>query len=165
MDSSSFASHSRKALYEVGHRQNVERRRENFSSKEKIDHVVLVTKGVTGRAIGSTSGETQAIALSTPGHIAAGNLNFFSGRPAAGHYFAITNAEVVYVPQTILAGLAKQDRFINELLQVQFELASLSDRVGFCCLSLLSTEDKLKALTSTWALNYGLWSMTKKAEK
>ncbi|WP_283592414.1 hypothetical protein, partial [Turicimonas muris] len=32
-----------------------------FSSKEKIDHVVLVTKGVTGRAIGSTSGETQAI--------------------------------------------------------------------------------------------------------
>ena len=126
-----------------------------FSSKEKVDHVVLVTKGVTGRAIGSTSGETQAIALSTPGHIAAGNLNFFSGRPAAGHYFAVTKAEVVCVPQSILTGVAKQDRIINELLQVQFELASLSDRVGFCCLSLLSTEDKLKALTSTWALNYG----------
>lgn len=136
-----------------------------FSSNERIDHVVLVTKGVTARAIGSTKGDSPAIALSTPGHLAAGNLNFFSGRPAAGHYFAITNAEVAYVPRNILAGLAKQDSFINELLQVQFELASLSDRVGFCCLSLLSTEDKLKALTSTWALNFGTMVFDREGRK
>ena len=52
MDSSSFASHSRKALYEVGHARTLREGEKNFSSKEKIDHVVLVTKGVTGRAIG-----------------------------------------------------------------------------------------------------------------
>lgn len=136
-----------------------------FSPNERIDHVVLVTKGVTARAIGSTGGDVHAIALSTPGHLAAGNLNFFSGRPAAGHYFAITNAEVVYVPRNILLGLAKQDRAVNELLQVQFELASLSDRIGFCCLSLLNTEDKLKALASTWALNYGTMVVDKEGRK
>ena len=83
----------------------------------------------------------------------------------AGHYLAITNAEVAYVPRNILAELAKQDSLINELLQVQFELASLSDRVGVCCLSLLSKEDKLKAFTSTWALNFGTRFLTEKAER
>lgn len=63
-----------------------------------------------------------------------------------------------------MAELAKQDSLINELLQVQFELASLSDRVGVCCLSLLSKEDKLKAFTSTWALNFGTRFLTEKAK-
>jgi len=49
-----------------------------FSPGERVDHVVLVTRGVTARAIGSTKGDSPAIALSTPGHLAAGNLNFFS---------------------------------------------------------------------------------------
>ena len=44
-------------------------------------------------------------------------------------------------------------------------LASLSDRVGVCCLSLLSKEDKLKAFTSTWALNFGTRFLTEKAER
>ena len=49
-----------------------------FSPGERVDHVVLVTRGVTARAIGSTKGDSPAIALSTPGHLAAGHLNFFS---------------------------------------------------------------------------------------
>ena len=49
-----------------------------FSPGERVDHVVLATRGVTARAIGSTKGDSPAIALSTPGHLAAGNLNFFS---------------------------------------------------------------------------------------
>ncbi len=126
-----------------------------FNQNEKIDQLVLCLKGITARAIGPGNECSSAFAISTPGHLAAGNLNFFSGRPAAGHYFALTNAEIVCVPRSILLNLAKQDRNINELLQIQLELASLSDRVGFICLSLLSTEDKLKALCSTWSLNYG----------
>ena len=49
-----------------------------FSPGERVDHVVLATRGVTARAIGSTKGDSPAIALSTPVHLAAGNLNFFS---------------------------------------------------------------------------------------
>lgn len=49
-----------------------------FSPGERVDHVDLATRGVTARAIGSTKGDSPAIALSTPGHLAAGNLNFFS---------------------------------------------------------------------------------------
>jgi len=37
--------------------------------------------------------------------------------------------------------------------------------VGVCCLSLLSKEDKLKAFTSTWALNFGTRFLTEKAER
>ena len=54
---------------------------ENFQglfSCQTQDHVDLATRGVTARAIGSTKGDSPAIALSTPGHLAAGNLNFFS---------------------------------------------------------------------------------------
>ncbi len=122
----------------------------------RVDQFVLVTKGVTGRSIGNPSGQAStAIAYSTPNHIGAGNLNFMTGRPAIGRYFALTPAEIVYCPRDLLRSVIATDPDLVNLMNIQLELATLSDRLGFCCLSLLGAEDRIKSHLVTWSLNFG----------
>lgn len=127
-----------------------------FPANDKVDHLVYVQKGVTGRSIGDPNRQAaKAIAFSTPGHIAAGNLNIYSARPAIGRYFAITDAELIYCPRDLFLSLIDTDEELKRIACIQFECCSLSDRLGFCCMSLLGAEDRMKALLVTWACNYG----------
>ncbi len=124
-----------------------------FSHNQPIDHLVIVNRGITARGMGNV--DAQAIGLATPGHIAAGNLNFFSSRHAIGRYYAITDCELCFCSHSLLRKITRTQPDLIYTLSAQFECATLSDRLAFACLSLLSPKDRLKAFTVTWAANYG----------
>ncbi len=123
---------------------------------EPVNKFAYVRRGVTGRSAGDPHGQKSlAIAISTPGHIAYGNLNFFTERHAIGRYFSLTPAEVVVCERDLLYNLITKDPELLSLLVKQFECCTLSDRLGFISLALLSAEDRLKGFGCTWAANYG----------
>lgn len=124
-----------------------------FGPGEPIDRVAMVCRGVTARSMGNIDG--QAIGLAAPGRIAAGNLNFFSGRHAIGRYFALSDCELCFCPQRLLLSVLATDPKLFHSCAAQFECAALSDRLAFACLSLLGGEDRLKAFIAAWAANYG----------
>ncbi len=124
-----------------------------FPYGRPIDQLVVVNRGITARSMGNI--DARAIGLATPGRIAAGNLNFFSARHAMGRYYAITDCELCCCPHTLLRQLIRKEPDLMCALSTQFECATLSDRLAFACLSLLSPRDRLKAFTATWAANYG----------
>ena len=127
-----------------------------INPEEPVSSLVLVTRGVTGRSVGSPDGQSsEAIAVSTPGHIAAGNLNFFTRRPAFGRYFALTPCEIVSCPSDLLRRIIMQDVHLLGLAARQFEACTLSDRLGFGCIALLGVEMRCKVLAYVWAVNYG----------
>lgn len=126
-----------------------------FGRDEKLDKLVIVTSGVSGRSVGDPRG--QGIAIATPGHIAAGNLNFFSERHAFGQYFAITDCEYLFCSRKLLFVLAMKDPELMALFATQFECCALSDRLGMACLFLMGAKERLAAFTCSWALNYGQW--------
>lgn len=126
-----------------------------INPEEPVSSLVLVTRGVTGRSVGSPDGQSsEAIAVSTPGHIAAGNLNFFTRRPAFGRYFALTPCEIVSCPSDLLRRIIMQDVHLLGLAARQFEACTLSDRLGFGCIALLGVEMRCKVLAYVWAVNY-----------
>ena len=123
---------------------------------EPVNKVAYVRRGVTGRSAGDPHGQkASAIAISTPGHIAYGNLNFFTERHAIGRYFALTPAEIVVCDRNLLYSLIFKDPELLELTVKQFECCMLSDRLAFASLALLNAENRLKAFGCTWAANYG----------
>lgn len=127
-----------------------------FEPGTKIASLVLIESGVTARCLGNPNAQTkQAIALATPGHFAAGNLNFFSHRHAIGRYYTLTPSRLVYCPRKLLAALLERDPVLFKRTVVQFELATLSDRLGFACISLLGAEERLKVLFLVWGINFG----------
>lgn len=127
-----------------------------FSSNEKIASLVLLKSGVTARGLANPDAQSRrACALATPNRIAAGNLNFFSHRHAIGRYYTITPAKLVYCPRDLLLSVVRKDIDLFQLLVTQFELATLSDRLGFACMSLLDASDRLKVLNLIWAVNFG----------
>lgn len=127
-----------------------------FSTNEKISSLVYVISGVTARCLANPDAQSkQAIALAPPGHFAAGNLNFFSHRHAIGRYYTLTPAKLIYCPRDILQAVIQKDMDLFKRVVIQFEMTSLSDRLGFACLSLLSAEERLKVLALIWAVNYG----------
>lgn len=127
-----------------------------FSTNEKISSLVYVISGVTARCLANPDAQSkQAIALAPPGHFAAGNLNFFSHRHAIGRYYTLTPAKLIYCPRDILQAVIQKDIDLFKRVVIQFEMTSLSDRLGFACLSLLSAEERLKVLALIWAVNYG----------
>ncbi len=126
-----------------------------FSPDTPVKDLVLVRRGVTARSVGDPDGQAaQAIAFATPGHIAAGNLNFFTQRPAFGHYFALTNCEIISCPSHLLRQIITQDLHLMNLAVQQFESCALSDRIGLGCLALLGVEMRIKTLAYIWAVNY-----------
>ncbi|MFU0842592.1 MAG: hypothetical protein ACFWTZ_08325 [Burkholderia sp.] len=127
-----------------------------FQPGTKIASLVLIESGVTARCLGNPHAQAkQAIALATPGHFAAGNLNFFSHRHAIGRYYTLTPAKLIYCPRKLLGALLDKDTKLFKQVVVQFELSSLSDRLGFACISLLGAEDRLKVLFLVWGINFG----------
>lgn len=128
-----------------------------FKKEEPVDRLILVRSGITARCVGQLSGPHSGAssAFSTPGRFACGNLNFFSRRPCAGAYFALTDAKVVSCSQKLLRSLCAQNADLMYRFLQQFEVCTLSDRYGFMADRLLSVEDRIVCVYYVWANAYG----------
>lgn len=133
---------------------------EKFFPTTQVTHFVAVTSGLTGRGVAVLRDRSGAgaIALSTPGRFAAGNLNWVTRRPAIGRYCTLSQCTVRMIPHVEAEEriLARDDA--NEFLRIlytQIELINLSDRMGFSVLALLSAPQRLQALFLAWAVFYG----------
>ena len=105
---------------------------EIFRPCDPVDQVTVVRKGITGRALGH---DGNAIGLSIPGRFASGNLNFFTGFPCFGRYFALIPSEIITAPKDLLIPVLRGSPEAALLFARQFEMAKLSDRLGFAILS------------------------------
>ncbi|MBQ9240131.1 MAG: Crp/Fnr family transcriptional regulator [Duodenibacillus sp.] len=145
----------RSLIERLGSRRRLAAGESIFPANSPVRDLVMVRRGVTGRSAGDPDGQaSQAIAISTPGHIAAGNLNFFTQQPAFGRYFALTPCEIVSCPSSLLRQVVTQDLNLMNITVRQFEACALSDRIGFACIALLSVEMRVKMLAYIWAVNY-----------
>lgn len=124
-----------------------------FARGYENEDLFVVCRGVTARGFGNLSQER--ISLSPPGRLAAGYLNFFSGRNAAEHCYALTDAEVCRCPKRLLNAVLDKDSALAKLCMIQFEYCHLSDRLDLACHSLLDAKDRLKAYLMSWAVVYG----------
>lgn len=103
-----------------------------LGASERVDQLVMVKSGITARCVSSPFAQSRlSVAIGLPGRLACGNLNFFTGRPCVGRYFALVPSVVVSVPQKLVMSLAKKNTEFLLLIAAQFELAALSDRLGF----------------------------------
>lgn len=127
-----------------------------YAPHERVDRLVLVRNGLTARAVvDPASNQPEAIAISPPGRLGSGNLNFFSGRPCAGRYFALCRSEIVVCSQAVIQALAKRDsEFLLQLVHY-FELCNLSDRLGFATQVMLPVPMRIKVLLLSWAVSFG----------
>lgn len=117
-----------------------------------VSDLALLENGVSARTLGSAG---RAIAISLPGRIAFGNLNFFSGQPCFGSYYAVTECELTLVPQELMRRILEQDPGLSWLLCTQFELARQSDRLSLAMLPQLQTSERLKAFFLSWCATLG----------
>lgn len=123
---------------------------------DKVDKLVMVKSGITGRCFGSIYGVKQpGMAFSIPGRLACGNLNFFTHRPCVGSYYALVPSVVISVPQSLLYSLCEKDPEMLMIVAQEFELINLSDRLGFGVHSMLGVEDRLLAYFITWTVAFG----------
>ncbi|MGN1209677.1 MAG: hypothetical protein ACI4SV_05195 [Duodenibacillus sp.] len=77
---------------------------------DRVDKVVLVRSGITVRHFGSPYAQHQnAYAISLPGRLACGNLNFFTSLPCVGRYYALVPSTVVAVRQDLLRAMCRKD--------------------------------------------------------
>lgn len=142
-------------ILRIGRKVPVPRQAQLISLERSICHLALVTQGVTARVFGNPNVGTEgAAAISPPGHLAFGNLNFFTERPAFGHYFALTKAEIVVCSKELLLPALKSDPDLFSLLVQHCESCSLSDRIGFAYQAFEPVEERLKAFAISWAVHY-----------
>lgn len=125
-----------------------------ISIDRKIDHLAIVTEGVTARNFGSPIFTPNGAAISPVGHIAFGNLNFFTGRAAIGHYFALTKAKISTIDKAVLLSLLKDDPDQYSLFQRHLECCTLSDRLAFSLYASASVEMRMKCFVIAWAIEY-----------
>lgn len=143
-------------ILKIGRKVSLNRQEKLISLDRSINHLALVTQGVTARNFGNPIVGTEvAAAISPPGHLAFGNLNFFSERPAFGHYFALTKAEIIICNKEHLLPALKTQPELFLLLLRHFEGCSLSDRIGFAFMAFAPVEERLKAFVIGWAVHYG----------
>lgn len=127
-----------------------------YAPHDRVDRLVLVRNGLTARAVvDPASSQPEAIAISPPGRLGSGNLNFFSGRPCAGRYFALCRSEIVSCPQSLIRAMGKSDPELGLLLVHYFELCNLSDRLAFASQVMLDVPTRLKTLLLSWAVSFG----------
>lgn len=128
-----------------------------YQAGQAVEHLVLVTKGVTAREVGQGS---NVIAIAPPGHFACGNLNFFSSLPCIGRYFALVDSEIIIVPQLLIRQLLNIEHDVSRIVSVQFELCTLSDRMAFGAYALSEVSERLKVFFVAWYRNYGRFVST-----
>lgn len=126
-----------------------------FKYGEPIHCIAMVTKGITARQVGQSPDNIMAISI--PGRIACGNLNFFTGYPCVGSYHALVPSEICIVDTKLLKSiLAKEQKLLWHFIE-NIELITLSDRLGFAVQSMLSLEERIKAFYLAWAVNYAVY--------
>lgn len=69
----------------------------------RVDQLVFVKSGITARCVGSPFSQSRlSVAISIPGRLACGNLNFFTHRSCLGRYFALVPSVILSVPQSLI---------------------------------------------------------------
>mgnify|MGYP005958561863 CR=1 FL=1 len=127
-----------------------------FGKDNQVDHIAILTRGLTGRYFGSTSAlPRRSMAISVPGRFACGNLNFFSHRPCIGRYYAIVPSELLVIKQSLLKGMCLRDPHLLNVISSQFELNNLSDRLGFGAQSMLSVKERALMFYLSWSAMFG----------
>lgn len=127
-----------------------------LGTSDRVDQLVFVKSGITARCVGSPFSQSRlSVAVSIPGRLACGNLNFFTHRSCLGRYFALVPSVTLSVPQDLVMSLAKKDPEFMQILCTQFELANLSDRMGFAAETLLDIDDRILVFFMSWAAVYG----------
>lgn len=127
-----------------------------LGASDRVNQLVLVKSGLTARCVGSPFSQSRlSVAISIPGRLACGNLNFFTRRPCVGRYFALVPSVIVSVSQDLVMSLAKKDPEFMLILCKQFELANLSDRMGFASETLLDIDERILVFFMSWAAVYG----------
>lgn len=148
-----------RVILKIGRRVSLQRLDRLVPVERRINHLAFVLQGVTARNFGTPKAgpETdKAAAISPPGHVAFGNLNFFTTRPAFGHYFALTKAEIVICEKPLLLPVLRAEPKLLELLLKHFESCTLSDRIGLAYMAFASVEQRLKAFVISWAVHYAV---------
>ena len=142
-------------LIKVGKKVSLKRQEKLISLGQSIHHLAVVTNGVTARNFGNPTVATEkAAAISPVGHLALGNLNFFTGRPAFGHYFALTNAEIYICDRELIMPILKTEPTLLAALIRHFESCALSDRIGLALMAFSPVEQRLKAFAISWAIHF-----------
>ncbi|MDO5532313.1 Crp/Fnr family transcriptional regulator [Sutterella sp.] len=124
-------------------------------------YFVFVLSGLTGRIVATLEGQAGAgaMALSSAGRLASGNLNFMTGRPAIGRYQALAHTKLLVIDHRVThETLWHESVDYLKIVFAQNELINLTDRIGFAMIGLLPAMDRLKALLLTWSLYYGTLS-------
>jgi CRP-like cAMP-binding protein len=146
----------RRVLENIGERTELGVGEMIYREDQPVARFAVVERGMIARQLGAYNpGAEGQFALALPGNIATGNLNIFSGRPAAGSYRALQPSVVLSCPQEAFLSIVAKDPNLPRLLALQCELSGLSDRLSFACLTLLKKDECLKALLLGWNLNYG----------
>lgn len=146
----------RKIIRQLGRSRTIPAQTPLFARYENIDHIVLTQSGVSGRYLGSPYTQaTISMAIAPPGCIAAGNLNLFTGRAAIGRYITLTKCQMLFCRKDHFLQAIRHDLETLRLVIQQWELITLSDRLGFACASLLSVDQRFQAFLLSWSLFYG----------
>lgn len=123
---------------------------------DRVDQLVLVKSGLTVRHFGSPFVKSRANhAISVPGRLACGNLNFFSHRACVGRYYAIVPSTVISVPQSLIYSLCMKDAQLLMTVAREFEMIALTDRMGFGAQTMLSIDERLLTYFLSWSVVYG----------
>lgn len=139
----------------LGTKRTLSRQEVIFTKSQAVSNIVLVEQGVIARNFGLTASKPHtSAAISTPGHIGSGNLNFFTHRPAFGQYFALTRAEITSCPAELLISVLSTDQELFGLMVRHLECCTLSDRLGFALVAFAPVELRIKAFVITWAIHY-----------
>lgn len=126
-----------------------------FKYGEPVHCIAMVTKGITARQVGQSPDNIMAVSI--PGRIACGNLNFFTEHPCVGSYHALVPSEVCIVNSKLLKTiLAKEPELLWHFVE-NMELITLSDRLGFAVQSMLPLEERIKSFYLAWAVNYAVY--------
>ena len=127
-----------------------------FHSDEYYGSIVMLTRGLGGRAFGSeTSQASDAIALSVPYRIIGGNHCFFSGLPGIGRYFLLTSGEGVVAPKEAVMEELRRDTALFEEFAAFLDRLFQSDRIGFGAIALLPVRKRILLWALSWGITYG----------
>ncbi|MDO5532602.1 Crp/Fnr family transcriptional regulator [Sutterella sp.] len=130
---------------------------ESLCPNVQVRNLIYVLSGLTGRIVATLEGQTGAsMALSPPGRLATGNLNFMTGRAAIGRYVALTHTKCLVISHEATHGALWQAPvdFIRQTMAYT-EIIGLTDRMAFAIMGLLPAVERVKSVLLAWALYYG----------
>ncbi|MEG1834092.1 MAG: hypothetical protein RR101_00840 [Burkholderiaceae bacterium] len=127
-----------------------------FGDDDPVDQLIYVHRGLIGRAVRDPSTQlTMALAFSPPGRMAAGTLNFFSGIPCVGKYFAFEASEIIRCPQAVCRAIVYRNPELLRCFAIHAEQFAMSNRLTGSAHILLPVKKRLPLLFLAWASAFG----------